>query len=174
MVKPQVDPESGDKLPDFGVYGSTVESIEEQYKKFRTNETEEDAMFLMKAGAAVNTTCFSELQSVLSTGRLRLLVDETVAREKLLGTSRGKKMTPEERDDYLRPFVLTSRLKDEMLNLRQDNEGINIILKQANKSIQKDKFSSLVYGLYCVKEEEENRKRRRRKKFKVSDMMFRN
>lgn len=174
MVKSQVDPETGDKLPSFGVYGSTVESLEDQYKKFRTNDTEENAMFLMKANASINTVCYAELQSALSTGRIRFLIDETVAREKLLSTPRGKKMTPEERDDYLRPFVLTTRLKDEILNLRQDNEGINIILKQANKGIQKDKFSSLIYGLYCIKNEEENRKKRRKKNFKVSDMIFRN
>jgi hypothetical protein len=30
-------------------------------------------------------------------------------------------MTPEERDEYLRPFKLTSILKSEMLNLREEN-----------------------------------------------------
>jgi hypothetical protein len=38
-------------------------------------------------------------------------------------------MTPEQRDDYLQPFKLTSILKSEMLNLREENEGVNIILK---------------------------------------------
>jgi hypothetical protein len=38
-------------------------------------------------------------------------------------------MSPEQREEYLRPFVYTSMLKDEMLNLREETEGINIILK---------------------------------------------
>jgi hypothetical protein len=38
-------------------------------------------------------------------------------------------MTPEQRTDYLKPFNYTSILKEEMLNLREENEGINIILK---------------------------------------------
>ena len=38
-------------------------------------------------------------------------------------------MTPEERADYLRPYVLTDILKEELMNLREENEGINIILK---------------------------------------------
>jgi hypothetical protein len=38
-------------------------------------------------------------------------------------------MTPEERAEYLKPFTLTSILKEEMMNLREENEGINIILK---------------------------------------------
>lgn len=172
MVKPQTDPETGEILPDFGVCGGTQDNAQQEYKKFRTPDTEEDAMYLVKANAPVNTECYTALQTALSTGKLRMLIDETVAREKLLGTSRGQKMTPEERDDYLRPFKLTSILKEEMLNLREENEGINIMLKRANKGIQKDKFSALIYGLYYIKIEEESKKRK--KKFKISDMMFRN
>ena len=42
----------------------------------------------------------------------------------------------------------------------QDNEGVNIILKQENRGIKKDKFSSFVYGLYFIKQEEDRRKKR--------------
>lgn len=56
------------------------------------------------------------------------------------------------------------------MNLREENEGINIILKQANKGIKKDKFSAFEYGLYYIKIEEETKKKK--KKFKVTDMMF--
>lgn len=81
-------------------------------------------------------------------------------------------MTLEERADYLHPFTLTSILKEEMMNLREENEGINIILKQANKSVKKDKFSAFEYGLYYIKIEEESKKKK--KKFKITDMMFSN
>ena len=80
-------------------------------------------------------------------------------------------MTPEQRSDYLKPYVLTSILREEMLNLREENEGINIILKQANKAIRKDKFSALEYGLYYIKMEEDNNKRRH-KKINVKDWKF--
>ena len=79
-------------------------------------------------------------------------------------------MKPEERAEYLKPFTLTSILREEMLNLREENEGVNIILKQANKSISKDKFSALEYGLYYIKQEEDNKRRRRGKRF--SEYMF--
>jgi hypothetical protein len=78
-------------------------------------------------------------------------------------------MKPEERAEYLKPFNLTSILKEEMLNLREENEGLNIILKRANKSIQKDKFSAFEYGLYYIKQEEDSKKK---KKFNVKDYMF--
>ena len=79
-------------------------------------------------------------------------------------------MTPEQRADYLKPFTLTSILKEEMMNLREENEGVNIILKQANKSIKKDKFSAFEYGLYYIKEEEESKKKKKR--FNAADWKF--
>jgi hypothetical protein len=81
-------------------------------------------------------------------------------------------MTPEQRAEYLKPFTLTSILKEEMLNLREENEGVNIILKRANTRIQKDKFSAFEYGLYYIKQEEDSKKRKKR--FNAADFMFRN
>lgn len=101
---------------------------------------------------------------------MRLLVDERIAREKLLGTKKGQAMTSEERNEYLIPYKLTSILKEELLNLREENEGINIILKQANKRIRKDKFSAFEYGLYYIKQEEENKKKK--KKFNAKEWRF--
>ena len=58
------------------------------------------------------------------------------------------------------------------MNLREENEGVNIILKQANKGIRKDKFSAFEYGLYYIKLEED--KKKKKKKFKASDWKFYN
>ena len=89
-----------------------------------------------------------------------------------MGTKVGQNMTPEQRADYLRPFTLTSILKEELLNLREENEGINIILKQASKTIGKDKFSAWEYGLYYIKQEEESKKQK--KKFNAKEWRFYN
>ena len=55
MVKSQIDPDSGDILFDFGVYNDE----DNFYKKYRTPNTEEDAMFLIKANAPINTEMYS-------------------------------------------------------------------------------------------------------------------
>ena len=169
MVKPQHDPVTGEDFPDFGVYGGTQDDAVEEYKKFRTNETEDDAMYLMKANAPVNTEAHANMQTQLNAGKVKLLINEQTAKAKLLNTKAGQKMTPEKRTEYLKPFTLTSILKEEMMNLREENEGVNIILKQVNKSIKKDKFSAAEYGLLYIKEEERKKKK---KKFKAADMMF--
>ena len=81
-------------------------------------------------------------------------------------------MKPEERAEYLKPFTLTSILKEEMMNLREENEGVNIILKQANKSIKKDKFSAFEYGLYYIKQIEDGKRKKKKRRF--SEMLFMN
>ena len=168
MIKSQIDPNTGDTYPDFGVYNDD----ELYYKKYKTNITEQDAMYLVKATAPINTEAHANAQSQLSSGKVKLLIDERVAKTKLMGTKVGQNMKPEERAEYLKPFTLTSILKEEMMNLREENEGVNIILKQANKGIRKDKFSAFEYGLYYIKQVEENKKRK--KKFNAKDWCFMN
>ena len=167
LVKTQVDGESGDTYPDFGVSNDE----EGYYKKYRTANTEENALYLIKANAPINTEAHANVQTLLNTGKVKFLIDERVAKQKLLGTKVGQNMKPEERAEYLKPFTLTSILREEMLNLREESEGTNIILKQTNRGIKKDKFSAFEYGCYFIKQEEDNKKRRKRK-YKISDMMF--
>ena len=168
MIKSQTDPDTGDIFPDFGVYNDD----ELYYKKYKTQITEQDAMYLIKANAPINTEAHANAQAQLSSGKVKFLIDERVAKTKLLGTKVGQSMTPEQRAEYLKPFTLTSILKEEMMNLREENEGVNIILKQANKGIRKDKFSAFEYGLYYIKQVEENKKRK--KKFNAKDWCFMN
>ena len=168
FVKSQIDPDTGDVYPDFGVYNDD----ELYYKKYKTSITEQDALYILKANAPINTEIHVNAQSQLSSGKVKLLIDERVAKQKLLGTKMGQNMKPEERAEYLKPFTLTSILKEEMMNLREETEGLNIILKQANKGIRKDKFSAFEYGLYYIKQEEE--KKKKRKKFNAKDWCFMN
>ena len=168
MVKSQVDPSTNDTYPDFGVYNDD----ENFYKKYRTVNCEQDALYIMKANAPINTEAHANAQSQLSSGKVKMLIDERVAKTKIMGTKVGQNMKPEERANYLKPFTLTSILKEEMMNLREENEGTNIILKQANRGIRKDKFSAFEYGLYYIKQEEDNKKKR--KKFNAKEWLFMN
>lgn len=87
-----------------------------------------------------------------------------------MSTKMGQNMNLDQRSDYLKPFTLTSILKEQMMNLVEQNEGVNIILKQSNRSIRKDKFSAFLYGLYYIKKEEDLG--RKRKKRNISDFLF--
>ena len=166
LIKPQIDPDTGDTFPDFGVYNDD----DGYYKKYRTTNCEQDAIYQIKANAPINTEAHANARSQLSSGKVKMLIDERVAKVKLMGTKVGQNMKPEERAEYLKPFTLTSILKEEMMNLREENEGVNIILKQANRGVRKDKFSAFEYGLYYIKQEEDNKKKR--KKFNAKDWQF--
>ena len=166
MVKQQVDPETNEILPDFGVENDD----EGFYKKFKTPDTEADALFLIKANAPINTEAHSYVQTQLSSGKIKFLIDENQAKVKLMSTKVGQAMDMNKRAEYLKPFTLTTILREQMLNLIEENEGVNIILKQSSKSIKKDKFSAFEYGLYYIKQEED--KKRKRGKRNIADMMF--
>ena len=166
MVKAQIDPESGDLLPDFGV----INDDEGFYKKFRTASTEYDAMYLVKANAPINTEAYSYCQAQLNSGRIKFLIDEQQAKVKLMGTKRGQAMDSNARAMELMPFTLTTILREQMLNLVEENEGVNILLKRVSKSVPKDRFSAFIYGLYYIKQEED--RNRKKKKRNIKDMMF--
>ena len=170
MVKPSIDPDTNDTIPDFGVYGGTYEDADNEFKKYETKDCERNAIYVIKANAPINTEAHTTTQMNLTSGKIKFLIDEKDAKQKLLGTKVGQAMKPEDRSEYLKPFTLTSILREEMLNLREENEGINIFLKKANKRIKSDKFSALEYGLYYIKVEEEDRKKK--KKFNAKDWLF--
>ena len=170
MTKSQVDPETGEELPPFGVEGGTFQDVMEQYKKIKGPGVEENAMYLIKANAPINTDCYSYVQTQISSGKVKFLIDETQAKAKLMETKVGQNMSPSQRNEYLRPFVLTDALKAQMINLVQDNEGVNIILKQSSRGIAKDKFSAFMYGLYYIQQQQA--KRRKRKGRNITDFLF--
>lgn len=172
MVKSQVDPETGDSLPPFGVEGGTSEDAVEPYKKVKGADVEENALYLIKANAPINTEAYSYAQTQLSSGKIKFLIDESMAKTKLMSTKVGQNMDSDKRNEFLKPFTLTSILREQMLNLVEKNSGVNIILEQSSKSIKKDKFSAFIYGLYYIKQEEDNKRKRRKRH--ISDFMFMN
>ena len=166
MVKDQIDPETGELLPNFG-----VENDEENfYKKFKTPDTEIDAMYLIKANAPINTEAHTYVQTQLYSGKIKFLIDENQAKVKLMETKVGQNMDNDKRAEFLKPFTYTTILREQMLNLVEENEGTNIILKQSSRKIKKDKFSAFEYGLYYIKIDEDRKKKKRGRN--IADMMF--
>lgn len=166
LVIDQEDYDTGETLWNWGVYNDD----DRIYKKYETPDTIHNAMYIMKADQALNSEMYAYCQTQLLSGKLRFLIDENIAKNKLMAQAQGKKMSAAQRADYLRPYVETSILKSQMANLVQENEGAKIILKQSSHKIKKDKFSALIYGLYwCKLQEDKNHKRKGRN---IKDFMF--
>lgn len=166
LVIDQIDPDTDEILPNWGVYNDE----KKKYRNFQTEITIHNALYIMKASAPINSELYSYCQSNLNNGRLLFLIDESVAKNKLMAMAQGKKMSQPQRAEYLRPYVETSILKSQMMNMIQDNEGANIILRQSSRKIGKDKFSALIYALSWCKMLEE--KRGKRGSRNMSDFMF--
>jgi hypothetical protein len=59
MVKGQIDPDTGEIIPDFGVDNDD----DGEYKKYRTENCEENALYIIKANAPINTEAHANAQS---------------------------------------------------------------------------------------------------------------
>lgn len=169
LVTDQIDPETGETLYNWGVQYKDDDE-RQKYRKFETPDTIHNAMYIMKATAPLNTEMYSYCQTQLQHGKIKFLIDDSIAKNKLMAQAQGKKMTPEKRAEYLLPYVQTNILREQMANLIEESEGANIILKPANKKIKHDKFSSMIYGLYYCKLEEDKGKKRSSRN--ISDFMM--
>lgn len=166
LVANSTDPDTGEILPGWGV----INDEDRKYKNMEDEDTIHDILYIMKANQILNSEMYAYCKNQIVNGRMRFLIDENTAKSKLMEQSQGKKMNAVQRASYLLPYSQTSILRDEMLNLVQENEGQNIILKQSNKKIKKDKFSALIYGLYYCKLEEDKQKKHKTRN--IADFMF--
>lgn len=169
MVKPQTL-EDGTIYPPFGVYGGTYKDAGMEYKRFRTNSTQDEAIYVVKANPSLDTAIFTTIQTQIDSGRVKFLIESRLAKAKLLSKRVGQEMTPDQRSEYLLPYTLTDILREELLNLKEANEGVNIKLKPANSKIGHDKFSSLAYAIYYIREIEDAKSKKKKGRF--SDFMF--
>ena len=75
---------------------------------------------------------------------------------------------------YLLPYEMTSRMMDELNNLRLKPTGVSnqFKIERISKSIEKDRFSALEYLLYRVKYYEDKDTYKRRHKKSVDQYVF--
>lgn len=166
MVQTSNDEITMETYPPFGI----INDPDNLYKNFITPETEKEAVYIVKANSEINTEAHTNVLTQISSGRVKFLVDERQAKAKFLATKVGAAATAEQRANYLKPFTLTSILKEEMLNLKENREGKHLVLETVNRKIKRDKFSAFEYGLYYIKILEDQSKKR--KKSRLGDFMF--
>lgn len=165
LVQDQEDPDTGEILYNLGVYNDE----DGMYDRFKTENTVRHAMYLMKATISINSELYAYTQNQLATGKLIFLIDENMAKNKLLDMTKSRKMSQSQRSDYLQPYIMTSILREQMLNLVEERDGALIVLKQSSRTIKKDKFSALIYALSWPMSQE---KKKVRKTFDTQHLMF--
>ena len=156
MIRTHLD-SNGKELSAYGFFNN------DDYKKIQPRDAI-PILYSLKANGPLNSKIHGNTYSRIYGGMVRFLISEQDARASLLATKVGQKMKMEERVKRLMPHELTTKLFEEMSNLRLRRNGLDIVLEQINARFPKDKYSAFAYGLWRIKElEEENYKKKSRR-----------
>lgn len=162
------DKKTGEDFPAFGV----ANDDKRQYKNIDPGgEKIPNVLWLIKANSEINFEGYTTLLQQMGSGKLKLLENEREAKARMSEFKDYKGLTMEQKAERIKPFVLTSTLKTELMNLaKAQNEGTQFKLVSINKSVGKDKVSALMYGIYVIKILEDID--RNKKKKDLSQFMF--
>ena len=167
MALPSFDQKTGETFPAYFAFNNDHhlppemrDPVDDPIAKYNA------IIYDIKAGATNEDEIHAAFLSAVNNGSTSFLAHERIIKDKLMATKKGKKMTPYDRRVFLLPYEMTSRLMDELNNLRLKPTGVENKYKveRISRSIEKDRFSALEYGLYRVKyyEDKEIFKRKRK------------
>lgn len=126
-------------------------------------------IWAVKAGAQFNSDCAFLLREGFKSGRIRLLINEYDADEVLTNLRGYSALNPAEKMSIKLPYIHTTLLIDELVNLRHEefNGKIRIFEKSG---MRKDRYSSLSYNYYVATQLETKLAKRNNTNIKVSDV----
>lgn len=166
MIRTQIA-DDGTLLPAYGFFN------DDEYQKIQPPDSIK-ILYGIKANGPLNSSIHSTVYSRLNGGKVRFLIKEQEAKSALLSTQIGQRMSIEQRVKRLLPHELTTRLFEEMANLRLKRaNNLDIVLEQINSRFPKDMYSALAYGLWRIKElEEEDYKKQKNRSGGVRRLIF--
>ena len=175
MVIPSTDQTTGKQYPPYYAFNDKA-YLPPELK----NETEEPnpafkaIIYNLKANGSNNAEIHANAFAQISNGSVSFLASEKIVKDKLLATKKGQKMDHYSRREYLLPYEMTSRLIDEMNNLKLKPSTVQnqVIVEQISRSIPKDRFSSMEYNLWRIKYYEDKDFRRKKKTFDTDKLVF--
>lgn len=143
LVKDIVDPETGEIYPALSCCNDDVYAS--RCKVYGAAK----AIWVINGSARLNSECAIHLRDCFRGGRVRLPVSEYDA-EQILSDIRGYgARSPEEKMRMQLPYINTTLLINELINLRHDDSsGYVRVSEKAN--MRKDRYSSLSYNLYVA------------------------
>ena len=174
MVLPSFDAKTGEQFPAYYAFNNDHHLPPEMRAESEAPHPEYNAIIYdIKAGSSNDDAIHSNFFAQLSNGSVSFLANERIVKDKLMATKKGQRMSLYDRRVYLMPYEMTSRLMDELNNLRLKPTGIQNQFKveRISKSLEKDRFSATEYGLFRVKYYED-KDIRKRKSIKYGEYAF--
>lgn len=159
MIKPTTDETTGEVYPpEYVINDEDYTSKQPKGVKAR--------LFVIKPTAAFNSDIYGNLYNQINGGHVKFLAPERIAKQKLLSTKKGQRMKPEKRIEFLLPYEMTSRLMDELVNLKlkPSTSTQKLEVERITRRIEKDRVSALAYALWDIKKFEDQAIKQQNKK----------
>lgn len=123
----------------------------------------------IKASASFNNEICTLLRSGFQNGKINLLVSEFEAEEILKDKIKGfAKMPTYEQMQYKLPYIQTTLLVYELINLEYEIKGTNVKITEKS-GMRKDRYSSLAYNYWVQCQLEREMLRKQKTGFNASD-----
>lgn len=112
-------------------------------------------IWAMMGNERLNSDCAITLRESFRNGSLRLLRSEYGVDEILEKVPGYSKLSPEQKNVFKMPYIHTTLLVNELVNLQTEQKLSTGTIKVKEKSgMRKDRYSSLSYNIYVAKEVE--------------------
>lgn len=156
LIQDIVDPTTGELYPALSCCND--KSMAERCKV----DNAPKVIWSIKASASFNNEICTLLRSGFQNGKINLLISEFEAEEVLKDKIKGfAKMPAYEQMQYKLPYIQTTLLVYELINLEYEIKGTNVKITEKS-GMRKDRYSSLAYNYWvqCQLEREMLKKKK--------------
>lgn len=144
IIKDQYDSDTGNTYKGMSCCNDTDMAMRCKIKDAKK------VIWSIKGSASFNTEMCIALRTAFQNGRINLLITEFEAEENIkLSYKTFAKLTPREQALHKMPYIQTSFLINELINLEHTINGANIKLTEKT-GMRKDRYSSLGYNYWVV------------------------
>lgn len=116
----------------------------------------EKKIYSIKASGNFNSDISVKFKDDIDSGKVALLINELDAKEFIRNISGYDKLTEKMKVELLQPYLQTTFLVNEMINLSNISEDSGMVRLKEPRSGRKDRFSSVVYANYIANELEKD------------------
>lgn len=141
LVDDMVDDLTGEFYPAFTCLND--EEMAQHYKGKSRNPKQ--VIYSVKATSKWNSQCAYSLRDCIDRGKMRLLLGEEEFDEMMESNKAYQELSAEDKLTLKMPFIQTSLLINELVNLEYTTVGTDIKIKEIGTS-RKDRYSSISYA----------------------------
>ncbi|MFR3009287.1 MAG: hypothetical protein ACLTLZ_05155, partial [Pseudoruminococcus massiliensis] len=163
LIRDIYDPENGEIYPALSCCNDSVMADRCKVDKAKK------VIWSIKANPAFNNEICVALRSGFSSGKINLLIPENEGKEVLKKRIKDfDKLTTANQLDYEMPYIQTTLLIYELINLEYEVKGTNVRVFEKS-GMRKDRYSSLAYNYWVQCQLEREFLQETKKGFKLND-----